>query len=271
MKRNVDIGLFTKSSIIVVAHLDDEALWFSSILNEVDKIVVCFLNFWREPNLGIGRKKSISEYPLKNIDCLEIDEIGTFECADWNNPVLSEYGIELLKTRLNEKYINNFYNLYQKLEKKLEGFDNVFTHNPWGDYGNEDHIQIYRVVKKLQKSLGFNLYFTNYCSNRSYALMTRIVYDHNFEYVTKETNKKLGEKIKNILMKNDAWFWINDWEWFDNESFIKEKKGKGKVKIGPLFPINFIKMKKINTDKKKLTKKQYVKSAIKKFLNFSKR
>lgn len=233
-------------SIIVVAHLDDEALWFSSILNKVDEIVVCFLNFRPEPNLGIGRKQSIREYPFKNIDCLEIDESETFECADWNNPIFSEYGIELLKTKSNEKYKNNYYKLYEELKKKLSGFKNVFTHNPWGEYGNEDHIQIYRVVKNLQELLGFNLYFSNYCSNKSYGLMTKYIYNHNFEYVTKETNKKLGGKIKNILMKNGCWSWLDDWEWFDNESFINKKSDKESIKYGHLFPINFIKVEKPN-------------------------
>lgn len=230
-------------SIIIAAHLDDEALWFSSILDKVDDIIICFLNYKQIPDLGVGRKKSILEYPLKNIACLEIDESGVYGCADWDNPVLSKYGIELSNKNISDKkYKKNYSKLLKKLKVKVAGYDNVFTHNPWGEYGNEDHIQIYRVVKQLQEQLKFNLWFPNYCSNQSNNLMIKYIYNNNFEYVTMETNINLGQNIKNILLRNRCWTWYDDWKWFDTESFIKEKKIKEEIRFGRLFPVNFIKV-----------------------------
>ena len=54
-----------EKSIIVVAHPDDEILWFSSLLDRVDCVVFCYVDSESEPKLSTERKKSLSEYPVK--------------------------------------------------------------------------------------------------------------------------------------------------------------------------------------------------------------
>lgn len=162
-------------SILVAAHPDDEALWFSSILDKVDEVIICFLECDSKPHWGIGRKKSLSEYPMKNISCLGIDESGAFNGANWRNSVITTYGIEISNKDISdEKYIENYNKLKEGLENKLTDCRNVFTHNPWGEYGSEDHIQVYMVVKQLQESMNFDLWFSNYCSNKSFNLMLSV-------------------------------------------------------------------------------------------------
>jgi hypothetical protein len=233
-----------KKSIILAAHPDDEILWFSSILDKVDEIIVCFLGVKSEPNARVDRQRSIADYPLKNISCLGLDESETFYGVDWENPVRTPYGIEISNKKYPDKaYKENYGKLKEQLTEKLSGYYNVFTHNPWGEYGSDGHIQIYRVVKDLQKKMNFNLCFSNYVSNKSFKLMLDYLNKHNFKYVVLQTNKNLAYIIKDLYKKNNCWTWYDDWEWLDEESFIREERsGEKKIRFGQAFPLNFIKV-----------------------------
>ena len=241
------VSTMFEKSIIVSAHPDDEVLWFSSILDKVNEVVVCFLGIESFPWWGVGRRKSLPEHPIKNISCLNMDESEIFfNGADWQNPVVTDYGLEIVDKNMSErieKYKNNFNELKQRLEKKLDGYRNVFTHNPWGEYGNEEHVQVYRVIKGWQDKMSFNLWYSNYVSNKSLKLMVSHLDRFRFEYVAFETNKSLACDIKEIYTKNKCWTWYDDWEWFDEESFIKETViPKEEQRLGRLFPTNFIKV-----------------------------
>ena len=47
------------NSMIVVAHPDDELLWFGSILKQVDQVVVVFEDFWPDPSIGPARAEAL--------------------------------------------------------------------------------------------------------------------------------------------------------------------------------------------------------------------
>jgi len=236
-------GIFEKF-VIVSAHPDDEVLWFSSILDKVDEIIVCFLGVKSEPNARVNRQRSLLDYPLKNISCLGLDESETFYGVDWQNPVRTPHGIEISNKKYPDKaYKENYGKLKEQLKEKLSGYYNVFTHNPWGEYGSDEHIQIYRVVKDLQKKMNFNLWFSNYVSNKSFKLMLDYFNKHNFQHVTLQTNKKLAYTIKDLYKKNDCWTWYDDWEWLDEESFMKDMTLEGKTKQhSRILPMNLIKV-----------------------------
>ena len=232
-----------EKSIIVAAHPDDEVLWFSSILDKVDRVVMCFLGSNSQPDRRNGRKQSLLEYPIKNICCLGINETGAFGAADWDNPVITRFGIEILgKDLLLREYEGNYYKLKEKLEKKLIGYTNVFTHNPWGEYGHEEHVQIYRILKQIEGQMKFNLWFSNYCSNISFRFMLRYISGFDSEYVTLKTNKVIADTVKAMYKKNHCWTWYDDWEWFNEESFKKDRNDADEGKdYGHIFPLNMIK------------------------------
>jgi glycosyltransferase involved in cell wall biosynthesis len=236
-----------EKAIIVSAHPDDEVLWFSSILEKVDDVVVCFLSNESNRWWSVGRRQSLLDHPIKNISCLNMDESDVFfNGADWQNPVVTEYGLEIADKTVPEridKYKNNYDELKQRLEKQLDGYRNVYTHNPWGEYGHEEHVQVYRVIKGLQDKMRFNLWYSNYVSNKSFRLMLSHVDQFSFEYVVFETNKVLAREVKGIYTKNKCWTWFDDWEWFSEESFIKESVSqKEKQRQGRLFPTNLIRV-----------------------------
>jgi LmbE family N-acetylglucosaminyl deacetylase len=245
----MDIADITKNSILVSAHPDDEILWFSSILKNVDEILFCFLEMRSKPHKTNGRKQTLSEYPLKNVSCLGIDESEAFWDVDWQNPVITEYGIEIANNpSSSRRYEENYHTLRLKLKSRLKGYKNVVTHNPWGEYGHADHVQIYRAVKDLQNELGFNLWFSNYCSNKSFSLMLEYISGFDTEYLTFLTDTALAETIRNLYRKNGGWTWYDDWEWFNEESFMKDNypknmlKNSGPKRYGHIFPVNIIKV-----------------------------
>lgn len=235
-----------EKSIVVSAHPDDEVLWFSSILDKVDKIIICFVKNESNPAWNVGRQKSLAAYPLKNLSVLDIDQAEVFNGADWANPVTTEYGIEIINKKMSdqrERYRKNYQTLRERLKAHLMGCLNVFTHNPWGEYGHEEHVQVYRAVKSLQGQLNFNLWFSNYVSNKSFKLMLNHADSVRLEYVSVGTNKTLAQDIMRIYKTNKCWTWYDHWKWYAEESFVKEREFEERdKKVGNLFPANLIKV-----------------------------
>jgi hypothetical protein len=260
-----------QDSLLIVAHPDDEVLWFSSILDKVDHIIICFLERKSKPAWSEGRKLALLNYPLKNLSCLEIDESVVFNDNNWHNPVNTNYGLRIKdKNKPEQQYIQNFHEIKQKLKPILQNYSNVITHNPWGEYGNEEHIQIYRVLNELQHMNNYNLWFNNYCSNKSLKIVLNYMYMFNFDSVTFKTNKKLSKNIQKLYQKYECWTWYADWQMFDQETFIKNETDLRNIdKAGQAFPLNFIKVQFSNQKKgkrkilKKLSRKMSrIKGAI---------
>lgn len=240
-----------EKSILVVAHPDDEILWFSSIADTIQEIVICFIDYTPEPELSMGRWKSLSAYPLKRLSPLGIEEAGTYGFKDWQNPIATKFGLALSDKNISEKYEENFYQVKENLRNKLVGYSHVFTHNPWGEYGHADHVQIYRVVTDLQADMKFTLWFSNYCSNMSFNFMRQHIPGFYSEYITLKTNELLGNQIANLYKQYGCWTWSPDWLWFKEESFMKETHDVQSNSQN--FPLNLITVKLLNKKGDKAT------------------
>lgn len=239
-------------SVLLTAHPDDEILWFSSVIEKVDKIILCFLKVPSQPDWTTGRAISVAEHPVgRPITYLEMDESEAFWGVDWHNPIITEYGLRITNPRYNDdKYISNFQLLLTHLREELKDCKNVITHNPWGEYGHLEHVQLYRAVKQLQEELGYDIWYSNYCSNRTAELMTNYISGFDCDYITLNTNKALGHKAMTLYQKNKCWTWYDDYTWFDQECFIKDQTMEATQARGKIFPINFIKVEpQPSTDK----------------------
>lgn len=230
------VSTIFKNSIIVSAHPDDEILWFSSILDKVDRIIICFLGCKKHLEWKSNRKKVIDNYPLQNLSCLEIEESCSYKWSNWIEPISNEFGMEVMTEKNN--YNNNYYKIKEILEQKIKHYANVFTHNPWGEYGHAEHVQIYKIMWSLQKKYSFNLWFTNYCSNKSYKLYMDHISINSMNYVKFPVNKTLTNTIKNLYIKNNCWTWEDDWSWFENDYFFTNSTNY--KKRFNKYPINFI-------------------------------
>lgn len=234
-----------EDSILIVAHPDDDILWLGSVLDKVGNVIFCFNDVPLNPEMGIARKKVIAEYSMPNIASLDITEPLSFNQADWSQPVITEYGVKLVKSQeVDARYRDTYKKLVDMLKDRVSGKKNVFTHNPWGEYGNEDHVLVYQALKNMQEKFNYQLWFSNYCSTRSITLMNNYISGFNSRYKCLPVNLTLAQEMAEIYKKNGCWTWFEDYQWFDHECLMSEKPSNAEQKVLPYghsFPVNYIK------------------------------
>ncbi len=140
-------------------------------------------------------------------------------------------------------YRKNFELLKNELRSQLKNYQYVFTHSPWGEYGHEDHVQIFRAVQALQSELGFTLWFPNYCSNMTYSFMLEQLSSIDIRLGTFRTNKDLAAQLMELYQANDCWTWYEGYEWPDDETFNAwEPQPRRSGSEGKVFPTNLIRI-----------------------------
>ncbi|MFQ5642840.1 MAG: hypothetical protein ACE5FQ_03985 [Thiogranum sp.] len=233
-------------SALVVAHPDDDILWLSSVIERMGSIIFCFNDYPPNPDIGVARKNTIAEYPLPNVSTLDIDEPESFDKADWKRPVTTGYGLRLSRDEAaDSRYQQTFDRLVCRLKDKVADRKNVFTHNPWGEYGNEDHVLVYRALKTLQSEFHYDLWFSNCCSNRSVNLMNRYISGFEPDYICLPANIPLAREIADIYRKHGCWTWYEDYRWFEQECLMREAPSTDRpeaLAYGHNFPVNYIKI-----------------------------
>lgn len=237
----VSLSEMINNAILVVAHPDDEVLWFSAVLRKVNKVLICFLDYEPIPHVGTARRKIISEYPIDNVNSLGLVEAGTFDSVDWNKPKEASFGLEtFFGDRASSTYQENFSALCEKLRPVVADFENVITHNPWGEYGHPDHVQVYRVIRALKDEFGFGLWFSNYCGDRSARLALKYISSLEGEEFTLPTDIEIATKLKRIYQEHECWSWFDDYEWFQTESYILDECPDTDRKSYGQIPLNMI-------------------------------
>ncbi|MDR4495757.1 MAG: PIG-L family deacetylase [Nitrospirales bacterium] len=234
-----------KKTVIVAAHPDDEILWFSSLLEKVDHVVLCYLGELANPAFEKFRLQALSQFPFhEKMSCLELMALGISRPKNFVSPKFSPFGVELIAdSKLpgngQKHYQNNYLVLRNKLSDILGKYHTVVTHNSWGEYGHEEHVQVYRVVKDLQASLGFDLWTSNYCSTRTVGLVGSIA--QASQVVTLPTNPELVQSIMDIYIRHQCWTWYENWKWPAEETFFKEASpGSAGITYGSVLPVNLI-------------------------------
>ncbi|WP_233209283.1 PIG-L family deacetylase [Mycobacterium sp. ENV421] len=227
---------------MVVAHPDDEILWFSSILEQCKRVVVCFgPSATSKESWDHGRARLIETYPLAKVKFLNVRQSGGFDDADWKHPEESDSGLRL-RGPAGTAYDCNAEELLRLLTSELAQGSVVFTHNPWGEYGHVEHVQVFRVLARLQKQIGLELFVDSYVSNRSANLMTKCLYLVDGSPITRETDKTLARKLKALYVDNSCWTYDDDYEWPEFESFYRVRQvGHGvSAKASASVPLNLI-------------------------------
>jgi hypothetical protein len=176
---------------------------------------------------------------------LDVAESEVFNLLNWQNQELDRFGLKLqVKRELRQRYQKNYQILRERLSKVIQGYRTVISHNPWGEYGNEEHVQIHLVLKDIQKTMDFEFWCPNYVSNKSWELMQRHRPDSGAKFIELPTKVDIAHHISNIYMKNGCWTWYNPWHWSANEGFCNpvEQTVTENEDIGYVHPYNFIRV-----------------------------
>jgi len=195
---------------VVVAHPDDEILFASSIIDKATKIFVCFSDIPGESAINIrqtkGRKNVQKLYPIDNITFLDLPQASNKNALknNWDKVVENQYGVE--GGRNEQEYKQNFQKLFKILSIELVDFKKVYTHNPWGEYGHVEHIQIHRCMTKLKEIIGFEMFIFGYLS-RDTIKMANLKLRNLGKLSLKKNNKELFYKIKNLYIDEKCWTW----------------------------------------------------------------
>jgi LmbE family N-acetylglucosaminyl deacetylase len=211
-----------QKSIVIAAHPDDEALWFSSILNRVERIIICYVDNFGRKTLGERRRRALARHPLKPMS-LDLTEPMAYLGADFHRAKLTQYGIKIRwwRSRLRRRYKESFDRLHECLAEHVSRDVHVYTHNPWGEYGNEDHVQLHRVVCDLAEANGAEVWCPNYCASRSLSLAVRILRGQMLEHMTFPTNQELLLELARIYDEEQCWTWPKKPMLFSEESFVR--------------------------------------------------
>lgn len=214
-----------RASVLVVAHPDDEVLWFSSLLKEIERIVVCFEDCDDLPGLGQARRDAMARHPLSNVTWLGLPEPCSVEAVDWNTPVETDEGLALNAPATipvtQHRYRSSFSLLHARLRDTLGAASNVFTHNPWGEYGHPDHVQVCRAVTRCKQEHGFRLWFSNYVSPRSMPLASRHL-GRLMNHFKLPIDARLADELREIYGSHGAWTWHQDYLMPSEEAFLED-------------------------------------------------
>ena len=225
-----------------MAHPDDEILWFGSIAPSVTAIVICFMDDPAKPGLIGARQSSLAEHPWRNrIEILGLQETRAFDRADWSNPELTDAGLRITRDDPTEQiYCESAAKLRELLEPHIANADNVFTHNPWGEYGHEEHVLVHRVTTSLAETHGAAVWYNNYASNWSTGLMSRYFDGVGQPYYRMTIDRNAIGEIADIYRCHGAWTWLDDFKWFPDECFVKGPLLTAEYPSGWLSPINLL-------------------------------
>jgi LmbE family N-acetylglucosaminyl deacetylase len=211
---------------VVVAHPDDEALWLSASLARAERVVFCFGDQHGGGKKSDARRRAVAALGLPGLVSLALPESGTRKRVDWANARFTPAGIEIAEADGAARYEANFAVLVTALRRHLAGCSHVYTHNPWGEYGHPEHVQVYRAVAALQAELGYTIWFSNYVSPLSWSLARQAGAAPCWalrEEVRPDTG--LARRLLWTYLRHGAWTWPLSHRWPRREVYYAQPAG----------------------------------------------
>jgi LmbE family N-acetylglucosaminyl deacetylase len=201
-------------SAVVVAHPDDEALWLSSVVASVERIVFGFGAISDKPHRSEARRSAVAALPLRGIVNLAIAESGVAWQSYLAGPQLTPWGVRIFEPAVWERYKSNHAKLVEGLRPALAGCENVYTHNPWGEYGHAEHIQVYRAVTALQDELGYTVWYSNYVGPRNWTFVSGLAQRLNWaRRCVMRPDIVTARALMQVYRHYGAWTWKSGHRW----------------------------------------------------------
>lgn len=207
------------NSLLIVAHPDDEVLWFSSVLPRVQQTIVCFRPLSECPDAA---RRIAEDFPVDQVSFLGLETFGAYHPRNVRFPIRTRHGL-LIGNSLPGllRYRRNYRRLRQELSAAIPAGSHVFTHNPWGEYGHEEHVQVWQVLKSLQQSHRLTLWHSNYASTKSAGLMGQTLAASEVEIYAETVDTEAMQAYRRFYQERQAWTWFDDWQWFERELYFR--------------------------------------------------
>lgn len=233
----------TENAVVIGAHPDDELLWFTAVLRKARTVIIVYRDYWADPSLGLKRTAAVADHPHPDVRFPALPEPGSFGMASRTAPEPDRFGLafDVRTVALREAkrramiaarrrgsvapapvrrlYEQSFVDVKAALAPLLDGTMNVFTHNPWGEYGHEDHVLVHRAVCDLRRQIGFTQWMPHYVTPRSMALAERYLAADPAPPVTLPADIAYARKVADLYRRHRCWTWRDDWSWFAAEHF----------------------------------------------------
>jgi hypothetical protein len=152
--------------------------------------------------------------PLRGVAELGIAESGVKLSVDWAHPQRTPTGIAISDPAARARYESNYASLVGSLRGAIAGFASVCTHNPWGEYGHAEHIQVHRAIVTLQAELGYTVWFSNYVGKASWPLARQLGGETCWsERMMLAPDLAMARRLKQVYRRYGAWTWTNAHRW----------------------------------------------------------
>ena len=154
--------------ILIISHPDDECLFSTSILESISTLIFCYNKVPNEQEISLSREKAINSYPLEHLKIvsLDIDQAKkSFWPINWLNVKEKKSGLE--GGYIANKYDRNYLQILDKLREIIPKNSLIISHNPWGEYGHSEHVQVFKAVFQISKETNSRLFVSGYVSNLS--------------------------------------------------------------------------------------------------------
>lgn len=216
-----------RTTAVVVAHPDDEILWLSSAVASAERVVFSFGDPFERPKMAAARRRAVAALSLRGLVDLQLPESGAGFSVDWTQPRRTRAGIGIVDTQARARYEANYEALIESLAPLLTGCSDVYTHNPWGEYGHAEHIQVYRAVTALQAELGYTVWFANYVSSASWSLAQQVAGEPCWtERCAVAPDLTVARRFMGVYRRHGAWTWTRWHRWPGHATFYAQPCGE---------------------------------------------
>jgi LmbE family N-acetylglucosaminyl deacetylase len=152
--------------------------------------------------------------PLSGIVNLGIPESGVWCNSGQAQSELTPSGVTISDATARTRYESNYAKLLEGLRASLAGCRDVYTHNPWGEYGHAEHIQVYSAVTALQDELGYTVWFSNYVGARNWTLVRGLA--ERFSWARRymvSPDLATARTLMRVYRRYGAWTWSLAHRW----------------------------------------------------------